>query len=77
MMIIPDYSLVNCRYTPQKIDIEFRLHPFVPEYVPAVGDIDAFLKVSTPPANMRAAPLAERVLEHIDNLGKSFIFILI
>ncbi|XP_013192081.1 intraflagellar transport protein 46 homolog [Amyelois transitella] len=57
------------KYTPQKIDIEFRLHPFVPEYVPAVGDIDAFLKVSTPAANVRAAPLAEQVLEHIDNLG--------
>ncbi|XP_059048013.1 intraflagellar transport protein 46 homolog [Achroia grisella] len=57
------------KYTPQKIDIEFKLQPFVPEYVPAVGDIDAFLKVSTPAANVRAAPLAEHVLEHIDNLG--------
>ncbi|KAM3959299.1 intraflagellar transport 46 [Aphomia sociella] len=57
------------KYTPQKIDIEFKLQPFVPEYVPAVGDIDAFLKVSTPAANVRAAPLADHVLEHIDNLG--------
>ncbi|XP_049878186.1 intraflagellar transport protein 46 homolog isoform X2 [Pectinophora gossypiella] len=57
------------KYTPQKIDIDFKLQPFVPEYVPAVGDIDAFIKVSTPACNMRAQPLAEHVLEHIDNLG--------
>ncbi|XP_053613437.1 intraflagellar transport protein 46 homolog [Plodia interpunctella] len=61
------------KYTPQKIDIDFRLHPFVPEYVPAVGDIDAFLKVSTPAANVRAAPLSDQVLEHIDNLGLSVL----
>ena len=32
------------RYTPQTIDIETRFKPFIPEYIPAVGDIDAFLK---------------------------------
>ncbi|XP_034834151.1 intraflagellar transport protein 46 homolog [Maniola hyperantus] len=57
------------KYTPQKIDIQLKLSPFVPEFVPAVGDTDAFLKVSTPPATLRAAPLAEQALEHIDNLG--------
>lgn len=57
------------RYTPQKIDIALKLAPFVPEFVPAVGDTDAFLKVSTPPAGLRAAPLAEPALDHIDNLG--------
>uniref|UniRef100_A0A2H1WSQ0 Intraflagellar transport protein 46 homolog n=1 Tax=Spodoptera frugiperda TaxID=7108 RepID=A0A2H1WSQ0_SPOFR len=57
------------KYTPQKIDIELKLQPFVPEYVPAVGDIDAFIKVTTPACNVRAAPLADHVLEHIDNLG--------
>lgn len=34
------------RYTPQKIDVEYRLQPFIPDYIPAVGDIDAFLKVT-------------------------------
>lgn len=33
------------RYTPQNIELECRLMPFVPEYVPAIGDIDAFIKV--------------------------------
>ncbi|XP_023949987.2 intraflagellar transport protein 46 homolog [Bicyclus anynana] len=57
------------KYTPQKIDISLKLAPFVPEFVPAVGDTDAFLKVSTPPVALRGAPLAEHALEHIDNLG--------
>ena len=34
------------RYTPQTIDLEtLRLKPFIPEYIPAIGDIDASLKV--------------------------------
>lgn len=61
---------ISSRYTPQKIDIDFKLQPFVPEYVPAVGDIDAFLKVTTPACDVRGGQLAEQVLEHIDNLGK-------
>jgi len=36
------------RYTPQTVDLEYKLKPFIPEYIPAVGDIDAFLKVSKP-----------------------------
>ena len=33
------------RYTPQTIELDTKLRPFIPEYIPAVGDIDAFLKV--------------------------------
>ena len=33
------------RYTPQTIDLDTRFKPFIPEYIPAVGDIDAFIKV--------------------------------
>ena len=36
------------RYTPQTIELETQLRPFVPEYIPAIGDIDAFLKVNVP-----------------------------
>ncbi|XP_068772914.1 intraflagellar transport protein 46 homolog isoform X3 [Struthio camelus] len=32
------------RYTPQIIQIEHKLQPFIPDFIPAVGDIDAFLK---------------------------------
>ncbi|XP_071654939.1 intraflagellar transport protein 46 homolog isoform X2 [Patagioenas fasciata] len=36
------------RYTPKTIEIEHKLQPFIPDYIPAVGDIDAFLKVPRP-----------------------------
>lgn len=36
------------RYTPQTIELEYKLKPFIPEYIPAVGDIDAFIKVPRP-----------------------------
>ncbi|CDI97188.1 intraflagellar transport protein 46 [Echinococcus multilocularis] len=36
------------RYKPQKIDLETKIRPFIPEYIAAVGDTDAFLKVPRP-----------------------------
>merc|ERR1712018_1073354 len=36
------------RYTPQAIELETRFKPFIPDFIPAVGDIDAFIKVPKP-----------------------------
>ncbi|CAJ1048385.1 intraflagellar transport protein 46 homolog [Xyrichtys novacula] len=36
------------RYTPQTVELEHSLKPFIPDFIPAVGDIDAFLKVPRP-----------------------------
>jgi hypothetical protein len=36
---------IPSRYTPQLIDLDHKLKPFIPDFIPAVGDIDAFLKV--------------------------------
>ncbi|XP_068686011.1 intraflagellar transport protein 46 homolog [Montipora foliosa] len=36
------------RYTTQAIELEHKLKPFNPDFIPAVGDIDAFLKVTRP-----------------------------
>jgi intraflagellar transport protein 46 len=36
------------RYKPHQIELDTRLKPFVPEFIPAVGDIDAFIKVPRP-----------------------------
>ncbi|CAH8490970.1 unnamed protein product [Heterobilharzia americana] len=36
------------RYTPQTVELETKLKPFIPDYMPAVGDIDAFLKIPRP-----------------------------
>ena len=35
------------RYVPQKIDLDYKLKPFIPDFIPAVGDIDAFIKVES------------------------------
>ncbi|KAM9701244.1 LOW QUALITY PROTEIN: intraflagellar transport protein 46 homolog, partial [Menidia menidia] len=36
------------RYSPQSVELEHQLKPFIPDFIPAVGDIDAFLKVPRP-----------------------------
>ena len=38
-------SSLIIRYTPQSIELEHKLKPFIPDFIPSVGDIDAFLKV--------------------------------
>ena len=36
------------RFKPQKIDLTTKLKPFVPEYIPCIGEVDAFLKMPKP-----------------------------
>ena len=36
------------RYKPHQIELDTHLKPFIPEFIPAVGDIDAFVKVPRP-----------------------------
>ena len=36
------------RYKPQTLELETKLRPFIPDYIPAVGDIDEFIKVPRP-----------------------------
>lgn len=36
------------RFKPQKIDLETRMKPFIPDFVPAVGEVDAFMKMPKP-----------------------------
>ncbi|XP_077489702.1 intraflagellar transport 46 isoform X2 [Amblyomma americanum] len=50
------------RYTPQTVELDQELRPFVPELIPAVGDIDAFLKVPRPDGST-AQLLGLRVLD--------------
>ncbi|KAG2464286.1 IFT46 protein, partial [Polypterus senegalus] len=38
------------RFAPQAVDLELKLRPFIPDFIPAVGDIDPFLKVPCPDA---------------------------
>ena len=36
------------RYHPHNIELDTKFKPFIPEYIPAVGEVDAFLKVPRP-----------------------------
>lgn len=35
-------------FIPQEIEVRTELKPFVPDYIPAVGEVDAFLKIPRP-----------------------------
>ena len=37
--------LFVCRYTPQNVELDYHFKPFIPDYIPSIGDVDAFLKV--------------------------------
>ena len=47
------YSDRRSIFLHQTIDLEYKLKPFIPDYIPAVGDIDAFLKVRICTENAR------------------------
>ncbi|XP_045115891.1 intraflagellar transport protein 46 homolog isoform X3 [Portunus trituberculatus] len=49
------------RYTPQAIELEHRLRPYIPDYIPAVGDIDAFIKI--PPPDDKVSMVGLEVLD--------------
>ncbi len=36
------------RYSPQECDLNPELKPFIPDLIPCIGDIDAFIKISKP-----------------------------
>lgn len=33
------------RYKPQEVELDTPLRCFIPEYIPAIGELDAFIKV--------------------------------
>ena len=37
------------RYKPHNIELETKMRPFIPDYIPAVGEIDHFAKVRPQP----------------------------
>lgn len=59
------------KYTPQNIETPYHLQPFIPDYVPAVGDVDAFLKVTEPP--LLKPERSKEMQEHFQKLGLCFL----
>lgn len=49
------------KYSPQHIELENKLAPFIPDFIPAVGDTDAFIKVTRP--DNAASDIGFRVLD--------------
>jgi len=45
---ITDLFMYIMRYQAQRIELESTLKPFIPEFIPSVGDIDAFIRVPRP-----------------------------
>lgn len=57
------------RYKPQKINLETSFKPFIPEYLPSVGEVDAFLKMPQPDGSKETlgiTVLDEPALNHTD-----------
>jgi len=38
------------RYKPHTVDLETHLKPFIPDFIPAVGEVDGFIKIPRPDA---------------------------
>ncbi|CAK9018672.1 Intraflagellar transport protein 46 homolog [Durusdinium trenchii] len=49
------------RYKPHDVELDTKLRCFIPDFIPAVGDIDAFIKI--PRADMQPDELGLRVLD--------------
>ncbi|XP_055540412.1 intraflagellar transport protein 46 homolog isoform X2 [Wyeomyia smithii] len=55
------------RFSPQRVSIDYKLKIFVPDFIPSVGDIDAFLKIYSPP--FLNEDKKNTLSEHIRKLG--------
>lgn len=60
-------------YTPQSMELEHSLKPFIPDFIPAVGDIDAFLKVRTHLSAHSAVPFKCLSSVHFKATGVSIL----
>ncbi|KAI8913559.1 flagellar associated protein, partial [Gorgonomyces haynaldii] len=47
------------QYTPQDLELEHKLDPFVPDLIPTIGDIDAFIKIPRPDTESELLGLAD------------------
>eukprot|EP00116_Pleurobrachia_bachei_P003836 sb/3464098/ len=55
---IKDLFQYITRYTPQQVELDHKLKPFIPDFIPAVGDIDAFITVPRPDGQVNKLGLA-------------------
>lgn len=51
------------------MDLDTRLKPFIPSYIPAIGEVDAFLKINRPdnvPEDLGLSVLDEPTIKGVD-----------
>ncbi|KAJ8917176.1 hypothetical protein NQ315_012668 [Exocentrus adspersus] len=51
------------KYIPQQLNLDYKFKPFIPEFLPAVGDIDAFLKVVPPETTLNGESFNDSFLK--------------
>ena len=59
------------RYSPIMQDIDTKLKAFVPDYIPAIGEVDAFLKMPRPDGKPESLGL-NVVVKNVSNIGWAF-----
>lgn len=58
------------KYVSQQLTLDLKFRPFIPDFLPSVGDIDAFLKVIHPDHNINGELFAQvPVTKQLGNLG--------
>lgn len=61
-------TLMN-RFEPTEIQLDTKLKPFIPSYIPSIGEVDAFLKVHRPdkaPEEFGLSVIDEPTIEGVD-----------
>ena len=57
------------RFTPAEVTLDSKLKPFIPSYIPSIGEVDAFVKVSRPdnfPEDLGFSVLDEPIISGVD-----------
>ncbi|CAG9815562.1 unnamed protein product [Phaedon cochleariae] len=60
-----NYILFMIGYIPQNLNLDTKLKPFISEFLPAVGDIDAFLKVVPPEKTLTGEKCGPEQFSHL------------
>ena len=59
MLLGPPFLKLNLIITPTiQVELDHKLKPFIPDFIPAVGDIDAFITVPRPDGQVNKLGLA-------------------
>lgn len=64
-------------FSPAEVELEIRLKPFVPDFIPAVGEVDAFLKLPRPDKTRETLGLVRLDEPALNMSKKSYLDLLI